>query len=103
MLLVTLAAQFTAKTTHSEKDRYCCHCLYIRKEQKKKNLDSRETMPLGFTTLLCTRTDVEEYTKFLRMPPYLFDELLQHIETDIQKETTFMREPTPPKVKLAAS
>ena len=84
------------------RNRYCCHCLYIRKEQKKKNVDSRDTMPLGFTTLLCTWTDVEECTKFLRMPPYLFDEFLQHIETDIQKEDTFMREPIPPKVKLAA-
>ena len=27
--------------------------------------------------------DVEEYTRFLTMPPYLFDELLQLIETHI--------------------
>ena len=47
--------------------------------------------------------DVEEYKRLLRMPPYLFDELLQLIETDIQKEATFMQEPIPLKVKLAAT
>ena len=38
------------------------------------------------------------------MSPYLFDELLQHIETDdIHKEATFMWEPILPKVKLVAT
>ena len=47
--------------------------------------------------------DVEEYIKFLRMPPSLFDELLELMEPDIKKESIFMREPIPPKIKLAAT
>ena len=46
---------------------------------------------------------MEEYTWLLRMSPYLFAELLLLIENDIQKEATFMREPIPPKLKLAAT
>ena len=46
--------------------------------------------------------EIEEYTRLLRMPPNLFDELLQLIE-DIQKQTTQLREPIPAKVKLAAT
>ena len=37
--------------------------------------------------------DVEEYTRFLRVPPYFFDELMQLIDTDIQKETTLYDSP----------
>ena len=50
------------------------------------------------------RTEVtEEYHKFLRMSPVLFDELLGLIESEIQKETTQLRDPISAKAKLAAT
>ena len=87
----------------------------LEKKRKEKKPEKRSTWvkpwltrrdPLGFynTLMYKLRTeDVEEYARFLRIPPYLFDELLELIETDIQKEATFMRELIPPKVKLAAT
>ena len=47
--------------------------------------------------------DTEEYYKFVRMSPVLFDKLLGLIESDIQKETTQLRDPISAKVKLAAT
>ena len=49
------------------------------------------------------REDNDEYKKFLRMSPELFDELLGFIEKDVQKEYTVFCDPIPAKVKLAAT
>ena len=86
--------------------------VYILKKEKIRKKRSTWVKPWltrrdaqGYNTLMYElRTkDVEEYKRLLRMPPYLFDELLQLIETDIQKEATFMQEPIALKVKLAAT
>ena len=45
----------------------------------------------------------EDYKKFLRMSTDTFDELLQLISNDIQKQDTVMRASIPPKIKLAAT
>ena len=47
--------------------------------------------------------EIMEYTKFLRFTPALFDNLLELIEMDIQKQETVLREPIQAKVKLAAT
>ena len=47
--------------------------------------------------------DVDEYKRFLRMTPEIFDELLSYIEVDITKQTTVLREAIPAKMKLAAT
>ena len=49
--------------------------------------------PLGFYNNLIyeLKTDVEEYTRLLRMPPYFFDELLELTETDIRDLTNSRR------------
>ena len=67
----------------------------LEKKRKEKKPEKRSTWvkpwltrrdPFGFynTLMYKLRTeDVEEYARFLRIPPYLFDELLELIETDI--------------------
>ena len=47
--------------------------------------------------------EIMEYTKFLWFTPALFDNLLELIEMDIQKQETVLREPIPAKVKLAVT
>ena len=47
--------------------------------------------------------DINEYKRFLKMTPEVFDELLSYIEIDITKQTTVLREPTPVKMKLEAT
>ena len=42
----------------------------------------------------------EDYKKFLRMSTDTFNELLQLISNDIQKQDTVMRASIPPKIKL---
>ena len=44
--------------------------------------------------------NIEEYIRFLKMSPECFDEVLQLVEEDIQKQRTHLREPIPAKVKL---
>ena len=46
---------------------------------------------------------MDEYKRFLKMTHEVFDELLSYIEIDIMKQTTFLREPIPAKMKLAAT
>ena len=61
---------------------------------------------LGVYNTLLRELRVEEefeYKKFLRMAPENFDELLNLVGVDIQKETTNMHEPIPAEMKLAAT
>ena len=79
------------KVFHSKHEpwrRACCcfRCLYIRKEEKKKKEKKRSTWikpwltridALGFYNMLMYKLrteDADEYTRFLRIPPYLFKE-----------------------------
>lgn len=89
--------------------------LFNRKKKKAKKRKKREAWvkpwlcrrnKLGFYNTLLSELrneEVTEYTKFLRMPPCLFDELLELIKLDIQKQSTKFREPVPAKIKLATS
>ena len=65
--------------------------MYQKKPWAKPWFTQRE--PLGFYNNLIyeLKTDVEEYTRFLRMPPYFFDELLELTETDIRDLTNSRR------------
>ena len=47
--------------------------------------------------------DEDEYKRFLRMTPDNFSELLKLIETDIQKQNTYLRDAIPAKIKLAVT
>ena len=47
--------------------------------------------------------DEDEYKRFLRMTPDNFNELLKLIETDIQKQNTYLRDAIPAKIKLAVT
>ena len=47
--------------------------------------------------------DEDEFTKFLRMAPEIFDDLLNLIECDIKKKGTIMRDTKPPNNELAAT
>ena len=47
--------------------------------------------------------DVDEYQRFLRMCPALFDEILCLIENDVTKEYTVFHDPIPAKIKLATT
>ena len=46
--------------------------------------------------------DVDEYQRFLRMSPALFDEILCLIENDATKEYTVFRDPIPAKINFTS-
>ena len=45
--------------------------------------------------------DPSSFQNFLRMPPPMFDELLERLSPRLEKEETFMRKPISPGLKLA--
>ena len=49
------------------------------------------------------REDVPSFKNFMRMPPEMFDEILNRIRPAITKQTTFMRKPLEPGLKLAVT
>lgn len=51
------------------------------------------------TELRCE--DVSSYVNYLRMPPDIFDEILERITPNIEKQSTRFREPLSPGLRLA--
>ena len=47
------------------------------------------------------REDESAFLNFMRLPPAMYDELLQRVEPRITKQTTFYRAPLEPGLKLA--
>ena len=47
--------------------------------------------------------DPESFTNFMRMPPAMFDEILQRVGPRIEKQHTSFREPIEPGLKLAVT
>lgn len=47
------------------------------------------------------REDQKAFANFLRMPPAMFDEILNRVYPRIVKQTTWMRDPIAPGMKLA--
>ena len=47
------------------------------------------------------REDPSSFTNFMRMPPEMFDEILERVRGRLTKQHTFYREPLEPGVKLA--
>ena len=45
--------------------------------------------------------DVSSYANYVRMPPDLFDEILERITPSIEKQITRLREPLSPGLRLA--
>lgn len=88
-------------------------CVLAKRSKRRKRKRSVWVKPwltrrnvFGFYDTLMQelrQENIEEYIKFLKMPPMFFDEILQLIEEDIKKQNTILREPIPAKVKLAAT
>ena len=49
------------------------------------------------------KEDVPSFKNFMRMPPEMFDEILRRIRPQITKQTTWMRKPLEPGLKLAVT
>ena len=81
-----------------------------RKSRQKKKvwvkpwLKRRQSLVVFETLLAELRLEDERnYKNYLRMTSENFEELFQLIKDDIRKENTKMREPIPPRLKLAAT
>ena len=75
----------------------------VRSHWIKSWISRRETYGFCDTLMHELREDIGEYTRFLRINPIYFDELLNLVKCDIQKQNTHLREPIPSKIKLAAT
>ena len=78
-----------------------------RKKRKvcvKPWLSRRNELGFYYTIMqeFCSE-DIDEYPRFLRMSPALFDEILCLIENNVTKEYTAFCDPIPAKIKLAAT
>ena len=67
-------------------------------------LQRRNKLGVYHTLLQELRIEAEdEYKKFLRMSPEVFDKLLTLVKPEIEKETTKLRDPIPSALELAAT
>ena len=108
-----LLSVFIYKMSSSEEAAALVVLLHGIKSRKKRKSRSRWAKPwlskrssFGFYDTLLQELrseDEEEYKKFLRMSPDVFDELLNLIEEDITRQNTQLRESLPATVKLAAT
>ena len=67
-------------------------------------LSTERRRQFGLYDLLMTelrREDRKEFMNFMRMPPEMFDEILQRVEPRISKQNTFFRDSLDPGLKLA--
>jgi hypothetical protein len=79
-----------------------------KKDRKKRKFWVRpwieRRLQFGFYHHLMQELRVEDtnsFTNFLRMPPHIFDELLTMLYDNLLKQTTRMRQPLEPGLKLA--
>ena len=67
-------------------------------------LQRRNKLGVYHTLLQELRIEAEdEYKKFLRVSPEVFDELLTLVKPEIEKGTTKLRDPIPSALKLTAT
>ena len=89
--------------------------LLLKKKKKRKSRQKRKVWvkpwlkrrrSLGVYETLLAELWLEDecnYKNYLRMTSENFEEIFQLIKYDIRKENTNMREPIPPRLKLAAT
>ena len=104
LLAAKLALEYTQLEIHDfvEKTK--------KKSRRKRSVWTRPWLSVGrrrsfglYDQLLqeLRREDKKTFRNFMRMPPEMFDELLERLRPRITKQMTFYREPLDPGMKLA--